>query len=372
MKTNWPVKNLEDVTEFLDHLRVPVTKEDRIPGPYPYYGANGQLDSVNDYIFDDELVLLAEDGGHFGSKTEPIAYRVSGKCWVNNHAHVIKPKNGEVCIDFLGYSLMYYDVTPFISGSTRAKLNKTQAKKIPLQIPPKKIQKKIVERLDAIRKAQELNEKQISLTDELLNSLIRKEILDGLWKEIELKITVRGQEFVNPKKRPDKLFNYVEISSIHPETKQIIKFRQILGKKAPSRARKVVRDGDTVWSTVRPYLKNVVHVIHLPDPKVASTGFCVLSPKPSVIDHYWLYFNVSSVWFIKKVLPSQRGASYPAVSDHDILEQTIKLAPIKEQQKIVQKLKSVQGNKKLLSKRKELLQELFNSVLDKSMKGELD
>ena len=55
---------------------------------YPYYGANGLQDYVAEYIFDDELVLLAEDGGNFGSKERPIAYRVSGKCWVNNHAHV--------------------------------------------------------------------------------------------------------------------------------------------------------------------------------------------------------------------------------------------------------------------------------------------
>ena len=81
---------LEDVCEILDSKRVPITAKDRVAGPYPYYGANGVQDYVADYIFDDELVLLAEDGGHFGSSDKPIAYRVMGMCWVNNHAHVLK------------------------------------------------------------------------------------------------------------------------------------------------------------------------------------------------------------------------------------------------------------------------------------------
>ena len=87
---------LEDVCDILDSQRIPVTAKDRKKGIYPYYGANGIQDYVDDYIFDDELVLLAEDGGNFGSKDRPIAYRVSGKCWVNNHAHVLKAKE---CID---------------------------------------------------------------------------------------------------------------------------------------------------------------------------------------------------------------------------------------------------------------------------------
>ena len=70
---------LEDCCEILDYQRVPITATNRTEGPYPYYGANGVQDYVDDYIFDDDLVLLAEDGGNFGSKTRPIAYRVSGK-----------------------------------------------------------------------------------------------------------------------------------------------------------------------------------------------------------------------------------------------------------------------------------------------------
>ncbi|MGE5391485.1 MAG: restriction endonuclease subunit S, partial [Deltaproteobacteria bacterium] len=133
---------LEEVCEILDSQRVPITASDRESGIYPYYGANGIQDYVSDYIFDDELVLLAEDGGNFGSKTRPIAYRVSGKCWVNNHAHVLKAK-AMLDIDYLCYSIMFYDVSKIVSGTTRAKLNQAAMRKIIIPLPPLETQKQI-------------------------------------------------------------------------------------------------------------------------------------------------------------------------------------------------------------------------------------
>ena len=122
---------LAEVCEFLDHKRVPVEESKRISGSYPYYGANGIQGWVNDFIFDENLVLLAEDGGHFGSKTKPIAYKIFGKSWVNNHAHVLKPKS-HCNIDYLHHVLRYYDVSPYINGATRPKLTKSNASEIPI------------------------------------------------------------------------------------------------------------------------------------------------------------------------------------------------------------------------------------------------
>lgn len=107
---------VEECCEILDSQRVPIKGSERSAGEYPYYGANGIQDYVDDYIFDDELVLLAEDGGNFGSKIRPIAYRVSGKCWVNNHAHVLKPKS-MIDVDYLCYSLMFYDTNGLVNGA---------------------------------------------------------------------------------------------------------------------------------------------------------------------------------------------------------------------------------------------------------------
>ena len=135
--------------EILDSKRVPITSKNRVPGPYPYYGANGIQDYVADYIFDDELVLLAEDGGFFGSKEKPIAYKVSGKCWVNNHAHVLKPKQGYLT-DYICYSLMFYDTSKIISGSTRGKLTQASMKKMFIKDRPYCEQAYIVSKMNSV------------------------------------------------------------------------------------------------------------------------------------------------------------------------------------------------------------------------------
>ena len=160
---------LGDVCEVLDSKRVPITASERQPGPYPYYGANGVQDYVADYIFDDELVLLAEDGGNFGSKDKPIAYRVSGKCWVNNHAHVLKPKDG-LDVDYLCYSLMFYDVTGLVNGATRQKLTQADMRKMEIQLPPLDEQRRIAATLDKVSDLISKRRQQLDKLDELVKA----------------------------------------------------------------------------------------------------------------------------------------------------------------------------------------------------------
>lgn len=160
---------LGDICEILDNKRVPITAKDREKGIYPYYGANGIQDYVSDYIFDDELVLLAEDGGNFGSKEKPIAYRVSGKCWVNNHAHVLKPKQG-LDVDYLCYSLMFYDVSNLINGVTRQKLTQTDMRKMEIPLPPLEEQYKITKTLDKVSDLIAKRKQQLEKLDLLVKS----------------------------------------------------------------------------------------------------------------------------------------------------------------------------------------------------------
>lgn len=160
---------LEDCCEILDSQRVPITAPDRREGPYPYYGANGVQGYVAEFIFDDELVLLAEDGGNFGSKQRPIAYRVSGKCWVNNHAHVLKPKAG-LNVDYLCYSLMFYNVGGMVNGATRQKLTQAAMKK--MQIPKRTVeeQKYIVDLLEKVISVKEKRQQELDELDTLIKA----------------------------------------------------------------------------------------------------------------------------------------------------------------------------------------------------------
>ena len=160
---------LEDCCDILDSMRVPITASNRKDGPYPYYGANGIQDHVADFIFDDDLVLLAEDGGNFGSKERPIAYRVSGKCWVNNHAHVLKPKDG-LNVDYLCYSLMFYNTEGLVNGATRQKL--TQATMRKMLIPKRDCEEQIsiVDKLSRIKAIITMRKKELQKLDELIKA----------------------------------------------------------------------------------------------------------------------------------------------------------------------------------------------------------
>lgn len=160
---------VEDCCEILDYQRKPITAKNRVFGEYPYYGANGIQDYVEGYLFDDELVLLAEDGGNFGSKSKPIAYRVSGKCWVNNHAHVLKPKE-MIDVDYLCNCLKFYDTSGIVNGATRQKL--TQSAMKTMTIPYRELieQKKIVLKIKIVECIIQAKQKQIHLLNELIKA----------------------------------------------------------------------------------------------------------------------------------------------------------------------------------------------------------
>lgn len=162
-------KKLEEVCEILDSRRVPITAKDRKTGQYPYYGANGLQDYVAEYIFDDELVLLAEDGGNFGSKDRPIAYRVSGKCWVNNHAHVLKAKP-DINIDYLCYSLMFYNTEGLVNGATRQKLTQAAMRKMVIPYRDMNAQMQIVAKIGRILRLIEKRKDELLLMDQLIKS----------------------------------------------------------------------------------------------------------------------------------------------------------------------------------------------------------
>jgi type I restriction enzyme S subunit len=146
---SWSVESVSAFSECLDHVRVPVTKDKRATAErlYPYFGANGQVDMVDDFLFDDELVLVTEDETFYG-RVKPIAYRFSGRCWVNNHAHVLIAGD-RVRADFLCFSLMHYDVQPWLTGTTgRAKLTQGALNALPLAVPPQAEMAEIVRRIN--------------------------------------------------------------------------------------------------------------------------------------------------------------------------------------------------------------------------------
>jgi len=134
---DWEVRTLSKVSTFLDGKRRPVKDSDRakMQGAIPYYGASGIVDYVNDFLFDEDLILLGEDGENIVSRNTRLAFRISGKTWVNNHAHVIKP-NPEVSLGFLCDYLESLNYEQYNSGTAQPKLNKHTCNLLPVALPP--------------------------------------------------------------------------------------------------------------------------------------------------------------------------------------------------------------------------------------------
>ncbi len=129
-------KTLGELADVLDHKRVPVSESERAkrPGDVPYYGATGRVGWIDDHLFDEELVLIGEDGAPFSEwREKPIAYEITGPSWVNNHAHVLRATG--ISHRWLLYSLMHYAIEPYVTGTTRGKLNLSSLKKLRIAIP---------------------------------------------------------------------------------------------------------------------------------------------------------------------------------------------------------------------------------------------
>ncbi len=176
---SWVVASVSQAADCLDNLRIPIKKENRESshGTYPYFGANGEVDRVDDFIIDDDIVLVTEDETFYG-REKPIAYKFIGKCWVNNHVHVLRATNSTTS-SYLYYSLMYYNVIPWLTGTTgRAKLSQGALNALPIGIPSLEEQKEIVSQVESLFALADTLEEKIESAkkrvDKLTQSILAK------------------------------------------------------------------------------------------------------------------------------------------------------------------------------------------------------
>lgn len=183
LPTSWEISPLEKVVDILDNQRIPVNAKDREKrtGQVPYYGATGQVGWIDDYLFNEELVLLGEDGAPFLEATKQKAYTIKGKSWVNNHAHVLRARNG-IPNAYIKYYLDIFDYHGYVTGTTRHKLNQAAMRQIPIPIAPDAQQKLIVSEI----------EKQFSRLDEAVAALKRIKANLKRYKASVLKAAVEG------------------------------------------------------------------------------------------------------------------------------------------------------------------------------------
>jgi len=168
LPASWVVGELGDICQIHDSRRIPINaseRNERIAGKpdselFPYYGATGVAGKIDGHLFDGEYVLIGEDGAPFLEPHRGVSYLVSGKFWVNNHAHILEHPTSN---RFLCYYLRQINYRPFVTGTTRLKLNQAQLRKIPLHLPPLAEQKRIVAKIEELFSELEAGEESLRL-----------------------------------------------------------------------------------------------------------------------------------------------------------------------------------------------------------------
>ena len=345
-KNEWKKVKLGDVCDILDSKRIPISEEKRIKGEYPYYGANGIQGYINDYIFDEELVLLAEDGGNFGSKIKPIAYKISGKTWVNNHAHVLKAKDEIISTDFLLYSLMFYDVTKLITGTTRKKLTRAGMEKITLSIPTLSIQNKITDYLQKIESFISFRKHQLNSLKELNKSLFTMMFGDPLlndkkeWKFYKIKNVGKIISGSTPSTNISKYWNgehlWITPAELNDDSFII-----------NSTNRKLTYLGVKTSSLIELPIGTVLLSSRAPIGKVAIVGenmFCNQGFKNIIpnekINSIYLYYVFKEKKEYLNFLG--RGATFKELSKEIVENISIKVPPIELQNKFAERIEKIE------------------------------
>ncbi len=170
---NWEKKRFDSICENLDSRRKPISSGDRVEGIYPYYGASGIVDYVEDYIFDEDILLVSEDGANLLMRSTPIAFSVSGKVWVNNHAHVVKFDE----MSLQKYVEIYFsliDISENITGSAQPKLNQAKLNAMMIPIPEKALLEQYCEFLKQIYKSKVEIQQALEKTQLLFDSLMQQ------------------------------------------------------------------------------------------------------------------------------------------------------------------------------------------------------
>lgn len=170
---DWEKKKLEDVVEFLDGQRKPLEAGQRVSGKYPYYGASGIIDYVENYIFDEELILLSEDGANILDRNYRVCFLAKGKYWVNNHAHVLRAMDGNVN-GFICEQLESFDYRKYNSGGAQPKLNQATCRAIIMNIPCLEEQQKIADCLSSLDEVIEKQKATLAEWEELKKGLLQQ------------------------------------------------------------------------------------------------------------------------------------------------------------------------------------------------------
>ena len=369
MRSNWQNDKIVISCDILDNMRIPLNAEQRedMPGNVPYYGANGVQGYISGFLFEEDLILMAEDGGNFEQySTRPIAYKISGKSWVNNHAHILRAKSG-YNQEFIFYSLVHKNILPFIKGGTRSKLNLSDLKEIEINFPPLPQQRKIAKILstcdEVIGKTEAAIAKYQSIKQGMMHDLFtrgidiktgklrpKQEEAPELYKESDLgwipkewdvkkleeltSLVTDGAHFSptpqekglpigNVKDMRNSTFNYEDCTKILPEVFELL-VRQNCSP----------RNGDVLLSKDG----TVGKVIHFKDPnKIVLLSSIAILRVNNLITSNYLAWILRSEYFDKALFGLLSGSALKRITLKDINKIRVPYSKVIEEQEALAK-----------------------------------
>lgn len=321
-------KMLGKLADNLDSMRKPIAGGLRESGSIPYYGASGIVDYVKDYIFDGDYLLVSEDGANLIARNTPIAFSISGKNWVNNHAHVLRFKTYSER-RYIEYYLNSIDLTPYISGAAQPKLNQKNLNSIRVPIPPFSVQAEIVQVLDTF----------IELTAELTAELVARKQQYAYYREKLLTFEEGKAEWKALREVAEYSKTRISYELLNEEN--YVGVNNLLQDKAGKEESSHVptqgnstkyQNNDILIGNIRPYLKKIWQA----DCTGGTNGdVLVVHPTDEAVHPRYLYQILADDNFFNYNMLHAKGAKMPRGDKARIMEYNIPIPSLPEQKRIV-------------------------------------
>ncbi|TCP70486.1 restriction endonuclease subunit S [Baia soyae] len=372
--------NLGDLTNSFDYKRRPLNERQREVMKnneeelYPYCGANGIVDYIDDFIFNEEIICIAEDGGYWEAN-QKSSYIMTGPCWVNNHAHVLTARE-KLNLSYLNYQLFHLDLTRYITGSTRGKLTRKELDRIRIKVPSMLIQSKIVSVLDQSQSLIDKRKAQLEALDQLAQSVFLEMFEDGSMKfdmvslgnytsHVSSGATPRGGQKAYctqgiPLIRSQNIrMNRVDIGNAvfiseptHESMKrsQVMKNDVLLNITGASIGRVAVYNGEDNSANVNQH----VCIIR------------TLNINPIYVSRF-----IASNRFQDSIKRLNSGATREALNYSQIKKFEIPFPPIEVQNQFANIIQQIEAQKSLLQKSLTELENNFQSLMQRAFRGEL-
>lgn len=374
----WQTSRLDACVDFLDNLRKPIDEGSRIKGIYPYYGASGIVDYVHDYIFDEELILLSEDGANITDRNYPVCFLASGKYWVNNHAHVLKAKNG-FANSFVSNAMECKDYSQYNTGMAMPKLNKEVCKGIPLTYPSIDEQKAIASyftNLDALiqsttKKIESLKQVKAASLQSMFpqegetTPRVRFKGFEGEWE----RVTLGDCLIINNERNQNNVYGINDVLSVSDEV-GVVNQIKLLGRSYAGKSvanYRVLKTNQIVY-TKSPLKSKPYGIVKVNKGSVGivSVLYAVYDAKENVFPDYIHYYFEPTFRINNYLLPLiNKGAKNTMnISDEMALKGYIWIPSFDEQKKVAYYLQALDTQITLQIQRLEKLKQIKSACLD--------